>query len=511
MSSAESTIAEQVRPEQSLLAALDERNRELLARNPSTSAKRRGWLVRRALVTADILGLLAAFVIVQLVVPTARPGGDHVQPYLEYLLLLLALPVWIVGAKLYGLYDHDEERTDHGTTDDIVGVFHMVTVGLWLLVILGLATGVVDPSFTKLVLFWLAAIALITLGRATARALCRRHASYLQNAVIVGAGEVGQLVAHKVLQHREYGINIVGFVDDRPRELSPGLSHLSVLGSPEGLPGLARELWVDRVIIAFSKDSHEQTLRLIRSIKDLDIQIDIVPRLFELVGPGVGVHTVEGLPLIGLPPLRLSRSSRLLKRLLDLMFAVPALILLSPLFAYIAARIRLDSPGPVFFRQVRIGADGKPFRIYKFRTMSADADDLKAEVAHLNVHARDGGDARMFKISNDPRVTAFGRFLRRYSLDELPQLINVVRGEMSLVGPRPLIPDEAQYVSDWARKRLSLKPGITGLWQVLGRSDIPFEEMTKLDYLYVINWSVWGDMCLLFRTVPVIFRNPRSD
>ena len=149
--------------------------------------------------------------------------------------------------------------------------------------------------------------------------------------------------------------------------------------------------------------------------------------------------------------------------------------------------------------------------MYKFRTMTADADRRKAEFSHLNVHARDGGDPRMFKISNDPRVTRFGTFLRRYSLDELPQLINVVRGEMSLVGPRPLIPEEAEHVSDWARKRLALKPGMTGLWQVLGRSDIPFEEMTKLDYLYVTTWSFWGDLCLLFRTVPAIFRKPRTD
>jgi exopolysaccharide biosynthesis polyprenyl glycosylphosphotransferase len=513
MTSLDSAVVEESATVESLLAALDDRTREVLARQHSTSTavRRRGWLVRRALVMADVLGLASAFIIVQVIFPPDAALGDHVRPYLEYLLFFLTLPVWIIAAKLYGLYDHDEERTDHGTVDDIVGIFHMVSVGTWLLVLIASATQRIDPSVTKLVLFWSSALVLITLARACARALCRRQVAYLQNAIIVGADEVGQLVAHKVLQHREYRLNIVGFVDDGPRELSSELRHLAVLGSPSRLPALVRTLWIDRVIIAFSKASHERTLALIRSLKDLDVQIDIVPRLFELVSPGVGVHTVEGLPLISLPPLRLARSSRLLKRLMDLGLAIASLALLAPLFVFIALRIRFGSSGPVIFRQIRIGINGRPFSMYKFRTMTADADRRKAEFSHLNVHARDGGDPRMFKISNDPRVTRFGTFLRRYSLDELPQLINVVRGEMSLVGPRPLIPEEAEHVSDWARKRLALKPGMTGLWQVLGRSDIPFEEMTKLDYLYVTTWSFWGDLCLLFRTVPAIFRKPRTD
>ncbi len=173
-------------------------------------------------------------------------------------------------------------------------------------------------------------------------------------------------------------------------------------------------------------------------------------------------------------------------------------------FALIALLIKRDSPGPVFFRQVRMGCNGRTFRIWKFRTMAADAEERKSEVAHLNQHLQNGGDPRMFKVPNDPRVTRLGKWLRRYSLDELPQLFNVLRGEMSLVGPRPLVLDEDRYVDSWARQRLDLKPGCTGPWQVQGRCGIPFEEMVKLDYLYVTGWSLLGDLKLIGRTIPVL-------
>jgi exopolysaccharide biosynthesis polyprenyl glycosylphosphotransferase len=214
------------------------------------------------------------------------------------------------------------------------------------------------------------------------------------------------------------------------------------------------------------------------------------------------VHDLAGLPLISLNRPTLSRSSRLLKRALDLTVGVTALLLLSPFLLFAAWRIKATSPGPVFFRQERMGAGGRRFRIYKFRSMYADADERKPEVAHLNMHAH--GEPQMFKISDDPRITPFGRFLRRWSLDELPQLFNVLRGEMSLVGPRPLILDEDEHIRGRHRRRLNLTPGVTGLWQVLGRSEIPFSEMVSLDYLYVTNWSLWGDVKLLCRTVPVV-------
>jgi exopolysaccharide biosynthesis polyprenyl glycosylphosphotransferase len=332
----------------------------------------------------------------------------------------------------------------------------------------------------------------------------RRTDAYVQNTLIVGAGHVGQRIARKLLQHPEYGVNIVGFVDDRPRERGEGLGGLTVLGRTEELAELVEVLGVERVIVAFSQAGHDETLELIRNLNDLGVQVDVVPRLFDVLGPQMRVHAAEGLPLLGLAPARLSNSSLFLKRALDLVCSGLALVLLAPLFAVLAVALRLDSPGPVLFRQVRMGRGNRTFTILKFRTMAADADMRKAEVAHLNKHL--GADDRMFKAPDDPRVTRVGAFLRRYSLDELPQLVNVLRGEMSLVGPRPLILDEDRHVDGWARKRLDLKPGITGLWQVLGRDDIPFEEMVGLDYRYVTNWSLANDLKLVMQTIPVLVR-----
>ncbi len=466
----------------------------------------RGWLVRRALALADVVGLTLAFAFSTLFFPGGGLVDNTVGNVAEGLFFLVTLPAWIVVANLYGLYRNDDERTDHSSADDLVGVFHLVTVGSWFVFLAGQVVGIAHPSVQRLIAFWIAAIVLVTTARVLARAACRRTDVYLQNTVIVGAGSVGQLVASKLAKHPEYGLNVLGFVDADPK-YGNGDGGLKVLGSQDELREIVSAHRVERVIIAFSNDSHEQTLRLIRQLHEQGVKIDIIPRLFEVIGTNFGIHTAEGLPLIGLPSLKLSRSSLLLKRILDFTLALTGLIVVVPLFVACAIAIKLDSRGPVFFRQVRRGANERMFRIYKFRTMCDDAEERKATFGALNKHNGNGGDPRMFKIPDDPRVTRVGRFLRRHSLDELPQLINVLKGEMSLVGPRPLILEEDQYVVDWRRHRLNLKPGITGLWQVLGRDEIPFEEMVKLDYLYVTSWSMLSDVKLILRTIPVVFQS----
>jgi len=471
-------------------------------REAARITERRGWLMRRLLLSADVLGLLSAYAVaIALAPPAVRV--DHVAPIWEILLFVATIPLWILLARIHGLYDRDEERTDHSTVDDVVGVFQVVTLGTWGFFVITHITGLPSPNLARLVLFWILAIVLVPILRAISRAIGRRQTAYIQNVLVVGTGYVARLLADKIEKHPEYGLRVVGFVD-RDDRLAVASGDTQLLGSTDDLPELIRTYGVQRVAIAFSTDSHGQTLQVIRSMQDTDVQIDIVPRMFEVLGTNAQLHTIEGMPLVGLPRPRLSGSSRFLKRSFDLTSSALGLLLLAPIFIVVAILIKLDSRGPVFFRQVRMGAGNRPFRVYKFRTMVRDAEDLKPEIAHLNMH--NGGDSRMFKAPEDPRITRVGRSLRRWRIDELPQLLNVLSGRMSLVGPRPLILEEDQHVESWARRRLDLKPGITGLWQVLGASDIPFEEMTKLDYLYVTNWSLREDLRLMLLTLPALTR-----
>jgi exopolysaccharide biosynthesis polyprenyl glycosylphosphotransferase len=463
----------------------------------------RGWLMRRLLLAADVVGLTTAFLLALAIAPPTA-AADKVDVWWEVALFLVSLPFWVFLARVHSLYDRDEERSDHSTVDDIFGVFQAVTIGTWSFFAITYLTGLPHATVGRLVVFWLTAIVLVPLLRAVIRVAGRRHPAYVQNVIIVGSGEVARQLDSKIRQHPEYRLNVVGFVDRDGGASLNGAGPLELIGTTDDLPQLVRAHSAHRVVIAFSSDSDEQTLDAIRELQDSNVQVDIVPRLFEVLGTNAQLHTIEGVPLVGLPTPRLSDSSRFLKRSLDLVGAIAGLILLAPLFAITALCIKLDSRGPVFFRQVRMGAGEQAFRVFKFRTMVDDAETLKAEVAHLNMHVND--DPRMFKVPDDPRVTRVGAFLRRSRMDELPQLFNVVRGEMSLVGPRPLILDEDQYVVRWARRRLKLKPGMTGLWQVLGASDIPFDEMTKLDYLYVTNWSLREDLRLILLTLPALAR-----
>lgn len=461
----------------------------------------RGWVMRRLLLVADVVGLLAAF-LTAVVMYGSYGEGDHVTAQAELILFFLSLPLWVLLAKLHGLYERDEERADHSTVDDIVGVVQMVTIGAWLFLIVATGTSLADPDLLKLGTFWGLAIAFVTAARAGVRALCRQSVFYVQNTIIVGAGEIGQLIARKLLKHPEYGLNLVGFVDDDPKARRGDLEHLTVLGRPERLRELIELLDVERVVVAFSNDREEETLALVRSLSDIDVQIDVVPRLFDLVGPRVEIHTVEGFPLVGLPPARLTPSSRLIKRALDIAVASLMLVLTAPLFAFIALRVKFDSPGPVLFRQPRLGLNMAQFTALKFRTMKVDTDDA-VHRAYIGRVAKNGAPANqngLFKLERADAVTRPGSWLRRTSLDELPQLVNVLRGEMSLVGPRPCIAYETEHFEDHHFDRFLVPAGITGLWQVTARANSSFAEALDMDVAYVRGWSLGLDLRLLCRT-----------
>jgi exopolysaccharide biosynthesis polyprenyl glycosylphosphotransferase len=266
------------------------------------------------------------------------------------------------------------------------------------------------------------------------------------------------------------------------------------VGNPDVVREIVAELNVHRVIIAPSTTDSHDVVNLIRAAKAVGVRVSVLPRMFEVVGSAVEFDDVDGMTMLGVRHFGFSRSSRMLKRAFDLILVSIGLVLIGPLLIAIAIAIRLDSRGPVFFRQIRVGRDGNHFRMFKFRSMALDAELRKDELRSLN-QAGEG----LFKIANDPRVTRVGQLLRRTSLDELPQLFDVLRGQMSLVGPRPLVVDEDAQVLGLDRSRLHLTPGMTGPWQILGYR-VPMQEMVGLDYLYVANWSLWLDVKILLRT-----------
>lgn len=420
----------------------------------------------------------------------------------------LRLPVPVLLAEItfvfYRLYERDWQQIAVATLDEwrdflnalsIVCLIEIVAVQAYH----GLDV-VLPRSTSEVALYWVAAMVLLP----ATRALVRRHIFPLihaeQRALIVGAGRVGQRLALKILKHNEYNTRLIGFLDDEPHALDARLEHLPVLGGEDDLVEVIRKNDVTRVILAFSRGSAERLLEVVRSAGLRDVHLSIVPRYFELIASSVQIVDVEGIPVLEVPSARLSRIARVTKRGFDLVFASLGIFLLAPMFIVIAIWIKLDSRGPVFFKQRRMGRNEKKFDIIKFRTMRVGAEQQRSD---LLVHNESSGP--LFKIREDPRVTQVGAILRQLSLDELPQLFNVLRGEMSLVGPRPFVVYEDDQIVGWARRRLDLTPGITGLWQVLGRNDIEFEEMVRLDYLYVNSWSLWWDVKLLLRTAPIVF------
>jgi exopolysaccharide biosynthesis polyprenyl glycosylphosphotransferase len=471
----------------------------------------RGWLMRRFLLVADVLGLTFAFVSTELIFGSrGTPGSVDIGA--KVALFALALPIWLLGAKLFGLYDRDEERAHYSTTDDLVRVLLLGTVGIFVLTRILLFTRLTDLDLTKLTVFWAFLITCIPVARIGARIVARKQSAYIQNTIIVGADEVGQLVARKLLLHQEYGIKLLGFVNDRHEELRSDLGDLRILGDLDDLPEIVRHSHVERVVFAFPEGSHKRLVRQIRALRDSGVQVDIVPRLYETIGPKHDVHAVEGIPLVGLAPVRIPRSSRMIKRSFDVAGAAVGLVLAAPFFTAVALLIKIDSRGPVFFRQTRLGKDMREFTLLKFRTMRVGVDESKHRdyiAQTMNASATLGGNG-CYKLERTEEITSAGRWLRRTSLDELPQLWNVLRGEMSLVGPRPCLAYELEFFALYQFDRFLVPAGLTGLWQVSARANSTFGEALDLDVLYAKSWSLGLDLSLLARTPIQLLRTGRT-
>jgi exopolysaccharide biosynthesis polyprenyl glycosylphosphotransferase len=441
---------------------------------------RQDRLRRRLLAIGDIFAVLVA-----LVVSTAlTPGPQFVRGLLWGALLL---PGWLVLFKTYGLYERDGKRISHTTVDDIPSLFHAVLLGnvlTWLWFQIG-PTG--KLPFLTVLTFGVTAMLLILTARALARTATRRLLPH-ERVLIIGEGALSDSLYRKMRAHPEYGLDPVGVAR----------AGINELVNPADLRSLVQMHRIERILLAATPNENEELLPVLSACRQLQLKVSVVPNVFEAMGPATELDELEGIPVLGVSPAFLPPSSRLIKRTMDIAVASILLLFSAPLLLLIAIAIKLDSRGPVLFTQRRIGKGGVQFQILKFRTMIDGAERLREQLIGLST------DPHWMMLERDPRITRVGSLLRKTSLDELPQLWNVIRGQMSLVGPRPLPEPEDRLIEGWGRGRLDLTPGITGYWQVLGRNSIPFTEMVKLDYIYVTNWSLWSDVRLILRTIPVV-------
>jgi exopolysaccharide biosynthesis polyprenyl glycosylphosphotransferase len=451
---------------------------------------RRAYVTRRALAAADAVGVSAAFVVSTQV---EQGGAVLGEAWLAIPLIL----VWLLLFRTYGLYGGDERRPGHSTAAEFPPLFHAIVFG-------GLATWAYLRMVTSepLALWEVSAFGVLSFVLIIGfRAVVRRAISTgwgPKPTLIIGDGILLASLLRKLATHPEYGLKPVAL-------LSSADAHhvdIPVVGQNYSakVPDLVRDFGIEHVIAMPAAEDQPELHDLLERCRRERVGVTLVPRNVDAMGPNVTIGDIEGITAIGLSPLGLSRSSRAIKRTVDIVGSALGLLILSPVMLVAMVAIRTETPGPIIFRQKRVGLRGKTFEIYKFRSMVDRAEEARADLV------ADSSDPHWLLLDNDPRITRVGKVIRKLSIDELPQLWNVLRGDMSLVGPRPLIPEEHGRVVGWETDRLDLRPGVTGLWQVLGRTAIPFEEMVKLDYLYVTNWSLWNDLMLLLRTLPAVFR-----
>jgi exopolysaccharide biosynthesis polyprenyl glycosylphosphotransferase len=449
----------------------------------------RDFALRRALLVADLLGLSLALGLALL------SSGKRPAPAEDLLWILPTLPLWALLFWTYRLYGRPVRRLEPSHLDDLPSLFHALvigTLGLWLFY---KVIPVHKLEFEEVIVFGLVALPLIAALRAALRvAILRTHGP--ERVFAVAPGEDLRLLRRKLTNHPEYGMELVGAIGgDGGEELD-----LPLTASLAGIEDLLATGQIDHLLVRMDALPQEQLLELMRLCHREGARFGCFPGEHTLLSPGTEINHLEGMGIMISNPPVLRGAARVVKRAMDVVLSAVLLALLAPLLAMIAVLVKLDSAGPVLYRQIRVGKDAKRFELLKFRTMVVGADQQVAELM------KDSIDPHTLVLEGDPRVTKIGRSLRRNSLDELPQLWNVLRGDMSMVGPRPLPECDDRNVRGWARHRLDLIPGITGYWQVLGRNSIPFSEMLEVDYAYVSGWSLWQDLKLLVQTVPAVVR-----
>lgn len=385
--------------------------------------------------------------------------------------------------------------------DEVWRILYATAAGIGLMV--AISYFVQPTPFSRLMFAWsfLAIVSLISLARLFRRwllSMMYKRGILADRVLVLGSGEVGRGVIRTLLARPDLGFKAIGYLHDGHSENNIGLGRIPNIGTFNDLdPILSRYTTLHTVFIALPGDKHREITQLLQTCQAHNVRAQVVPDLLQLSMNRVEMNNMAGIPTLRVRDVGISRSQQLAKRLLDfctiLILAVPALIVT----AVIGLAIKLESSGPIFYSATRIGKDGQPFKMYKLRSMVVDADAQKDALKAFNQT-----DGPTFKMKDDPRLTRIGKFIRRFSLDELPQFYNIFLGQMSLVGPRPPLPEEVAEYKPWHRQRLSVIGGLTGLWQVSGRSDLTFDELCLLDIYYIENWSIGLDIRLMLQTIP---------
>ncbi len=450
-----------------------------------------------ALVLCDIVALALA-----IFAATAVANAIDHKPLTEAAASLPYLVVFLPLLGCYGLYRRGRRRLVASMFPDLSQLFHSVGIGCLLCLVVSRVAHdsleVTQLDRKAVALMGVGIMVVLPVARAVTRWLLRPSHRTHSRVLIVGSGQVASVVLQR-LQHVD-SMHVVGCVDDGFLPTSDESEASDRLGDLDDLPAVVAAQEVDHVIVAFSPATGAKLASLLRALAD-DVQISVVPRLFDLLTVRSHVDDLHGLPVVDVAPAALGPADRIAKRAIDVLVSAVGLAVLSPLLIGTAIAIKVTSHGPVFFRQHRTGRNGVPFGIIKFRTMAVGAEAAKAELQVANQV-----DGPLFKLHDDPRVTSIGRFLRKTSLDEIPQAFNVLMGHMSLVGPRPFVTSESAEIDGWAARRFDVRPGMTGLWQISGRNDLPFEELRRLDYSYVASWSLWWDLRILWHTPASVLR-----
>jgi len=425
--------------------------------------------------------------------------GPHIQQQISFqmyqpvvvLLLVIMLPTLLIK----GAY---RARMSTELMGEFATIFSAGTISVALLEVITAILRQWVYSRGVVVYVWVLVIVLVAVGRAAYRgvqAAMYRQGWGVRRLLVIGATEPGKMVMQSVMSRRDLGYELVGFVEHRETPHMQDFGRFRAVGSLADIPDLIEKREVDEIIMALPAAAHEDAWPILRLCETRGIAVKVVPDLFEMNLSRVQVDSIGGIPLLDVQEKPLRRVARATKRAMDIVMSVILLIVSAPLLAVLAALIRAESPGPALLRQPRIGLFGREFCCYKLRTMRLDAADLQSTLEPLNE-----AQGPFFKIRNDPRRTQVGRRIRRWSLDELPQLWNVLKGDMSLVGPRPPLPAEVVRYEPAHKRRLEVKPGMTGIWQVSGRSDLHFDEMVVMDTSYVDYWSLGLDVKILVRT-----------